>query len=170
MAEKKKGANTSTKAAAPEEEKKEPSPAPKKKSTTKKKSAKKDSEQEKEETRVSKLNEQVRQILEEAEQKGIKTNFFFASTLHRYVVQLNIMTNLEKKIKASGELVTKEYVKGRENLYVNPAVSEYNKTSTAANGTVATLMKILTTLNSDNPEGASKLATMLEKLNSDDED
>lgn len=116
----------------------------------------------------SKLNEQVKQILKEAEEKGIKTNFFFASTLHRYVVQLNIMTNLEQKIKQSGELVTKEYVKGRENLYVNPAVSEYNKTSTAANGTVATLMKILTTLNSENPEGASKLSKMLEALNNDE--
>lgn len=141
MAETKKGANKPTKAAAPEET-----------------------------AQSSKLNRQVKEILKEAEAKGIKTNFFFASTLHRYVVQLNIMTNLEKRIKTSGELVTKEYVKGRENLYVNPAVSEYNKTSTAANGTVATLMKILTTLNSENPEGASKLAKMLEELNSDDED
>lgn len=141
MAKTKEGANKSTKAAAPEET-----------------------------VQSSKLNRQVKEILKEAEAKGIKTNFFFASTLHRYVVQLNIMTNLEKRIKTSGELVTKEYVKGRENLYVNPAVSEYNKTSTAANGTVATLMKILTTLNSENPEGASKLAKMLEELNSDDED
>lgn len=151
MAETKKRDNKPTKAAAPDK-------------------TKEAAEEIKNATQNSKLNTQVKEILKEAEAKGIKTNFFFASTLHRYVVQLNIMTNLEKKIKKSGELVTKEYVKGRENLYVNPAVSEYNKTSTAANGTVATLMKILTTLNSENPEGASKLAKMLEELNSDDED
>ena len=42
-------------------------------------------------------------------------------------------------------LVTKEYVKGRANLVANPAISEYNKTSTAANQTVQTLIKIIRT-------------------------
>ena len=58
---------------------------------------------------------------------------------------MKIMSDLEKTIQEEGATVTKEYVKSRANLYVNPAISEYNKTATAANGTVATLMKILTT-------------------------
>ena len=44
-------------------------------------------------------------------------------------------------------LVRKEYVKGRGNVYANPAVAEYNKTTDSANKTVATLMKILKNFN-----------------------
>lgn len=40
-------------------------------------------------------------------------------------------------------MVTKEYVKGRENVYTHPAVSEYNRTTDSANRTVQTLMKII---------------------------
>ena len=39
--------------------------------------------------------------------------------------------------------MTKEYVKGRENVYTHPAVSEYNRTTDSANRTVQTLMKII---------------------------
>ena len=46
-------------------------------------------------------------------------------------------------MKEDGMLVSKEYVKGRKNLYSNPAVSEYNRTTDSANKTVATLMRIL---------------------------
>jgi hypothetical protein len=40
-------------------------------------------------------------------------------------------------------LVTKEYVKGRGNLYTNPAVSDFNRTTDSANKTVSTLLKII---------------------------
>lgn len=52
---------------------------------------------------------------------------------------MQILSELEKAIKEHGSTVVKEYVKGRENLCVNPAITEYNKTATAANGTVSTL-------------------------------
>ena len=92
------------------------------------------------------LNEQAKEILRIAEQHGVEQNFFFITTFKRYQVQLNILNDLEKNIKESGTLVTKEYVKGRENVYTHPAVNDYNRTSTGANQTVLTLMKIITTL------------------------
>lgn len=92
------------------------------------------------------LQEQAEEIMKRAEEKGVSTNFFFVTTFKRYQVQMKIMQDLEKQINEVGALVSKEYVKGRENIYTNPAISEYNKTATAANGTVATLLKILTTL------------------------
>lgn len=92
------------------------------------------------------LQEQADLIVKKAEEKGVSTNFFFVTTFKRYQVQMRIMQELEKAIKEDGSLVTKEYVKNRENIYTHPAISEYNKTATAANGTVATLLKILTTL------------------------
>lgn len=91
------------------------------------------------------LQQQADEILRRAQEKGVSTNFFFVTTFKRYQVQMKIMSDLEETIKEEGATVTKEYVKSRANLYVNPAISEYNKTATAANGTVATLMKILST-------------------------
>lgn len=92
------------------------------------------------------LNEQAQEILAIAEKHGVEQNFFFITTFKRYQVQISILTELEKVIKNDGALVTKEYVKGRGNVYTHPAITEYNKTSTAANQTVSTLMKIITDL------------------------
>ena len=89
------------------------------------------------------LNEKAQEILKMAEDTGVQTNFFFVTTFKRYQVQLSNLSELEKTIKETGTLVTKEYVKGRANIYVNPAVTEYNKTTDSANRTVTTLMKII---------------------------
>lgn len=89
------------------------------------------------------LNEQAREILKIAEDAGVQSNFFFVTTFKRYQVQLNILNELEKSLKADGMQVTKEYVKGRKNLYSNPAIQDYNRTTDSANKTVATLMRIL---------------------------
>ena len=89
------------------------------------------------------FNQQAKEILRIAEKYGVEQNFFFITTFNIYLIQINILDQLEKKIKEEGTLVTKEYVKGRGNLYTNPAITEYNKTSTSANQTVATLIKII---------------------------
>lgn len=89
------------------------------------------------------LQEQANEILARAQEKGVQSNFFFVTTFKRYQVQMQILNDLEKAIKEHGTTVSKEYVKGRPNLTANPAISEYNKTATAANGTVATLLNII---------------------------
>ena len=112
------------------------------------------------------LSEQADEILKQAESKGLLNNFFFKTTFQRYTVQLKIMNDLQKQIDAEGATVTKEYVKGRKNLYTNPAISEYNKTATAANGTVATLINIIKAF-SDEGEQGSKLKELVALLNDD---
>lgn len=89
------------------------------------------------------LNSQANEILKIAEESGAQSNFFFVTTFKRYQVQLNILNDLEKALKENGMTVSKEYVKGRKNLYSNPAISDYNRTTDSANKTVATLMRIL---------------------------
>lgn len=89
------------------------------------------------------LQEQANAILEQAEERGVSSNFFFVTTFKRYQVQMKILSDLEKAINEHGATVTKEYVKGRQNLVANPAITEYNKTATASNGTVATLINII---------------------------
>ncbi len=92
------------------------------------------------------LNEQAQEILEIAEKHGVEQNFFFLTTFKRYQVQIGILNDLERTIREEGTLVTKEYVKGRKNVYSHPAISDYNRTTDSANKTVVTLMKIITTL------------------------
>lgn len=89
------------------------------------------------------LNDQAKEIIRIAEESGVQSNFFFITTFKRYQVQLNILAELEKSLKEDGMQVTKEYVKGRKNLYSNPAINDYNRTTDSANKTVATLMRIL---------------------------
>jgi hypothetical protein len=108
------------------------------------------------------LREQAEEILKIAAQHGVEQNFFFITTFKRYQVQINILTDLEKTIRSEGTLVTKEYIKGRGNVYTHPAIAEYNRTSTAANQTVATLMKIITTLRDEQDAGADELLAFLQ--------
>ena len=95
------------------------------------------------------LNEQAQEILRIAEQHGVEQNFFFLTTFKRYQVQIQILNDLEKTIKEDGTLVTKEYVKGRKNVYSHPAIADYNRTTDSANKTVSTLMKIIISLRKD---------------------
>ena len=95
------------------------------------------------------LNAMADEILRIAAQNGVEQNFFFITTFKRYQVQIKILNDLEKTVRSEGNTVTKEYVKGRKNVYTHPAIGEYNKTSTAANQTVSTLMKIVMTMRDD---------------------
>lgn len=110
------------------------------------------------------LQEQAERLLEKAEEKGVQTNFFFRTTFKRYQVQMKILTDLEKAIAEHGATVTKEYVKGRQNLVANPAITEYNKTATAANGTVATLINIVRSFTEEGEGKTSKLEALLNEL------
>lgn len=92
------------------------------------------------------LKKQAEEVLKIAQEHGVEQNFLFITTFERYQMQLQILDDLKIKIEEDGALVTKEYVKGRENVYTHPAISEYNKTCTSANQTVATLIKIIKSL------------------------
>lgn len=110
------------------------------------------------------LQEQANAILERAQEKGVSSNFFFVTTFKRYQVQMNILTALERAISAEGAMVEKEYVKGRKNLYTNPAIQEYNRTTTAANNTVVTLIKIVEGFVDESAGQTSKLGQFLRGL------
>lgn len=111
------------------------------------------------------LQEQAKELLEQAEKRGVSSNFFFITTFKRYQVQMEILQQLEQAINDYGATVTKEYVKGRQNLVANPAITEYNKTATAANGTVSTLINIIKSL-----AGTDAIPGTFGKLDDDDDD
>ena len=98
------------------------------------------------------LQRRIREFADKATELGIADDLIFDTTFNRYVMQVNILEQLKEQIEDGELMVKKAYVKDRDNLYVNPAVAEYNKTSTAANQTAVTLDKLMTQLR----EGASE--------------
>ena len=45
------------------------------------------------------LQEQATEILKQAEERGVSSNFFFATTFKRYQVQMRILSDLEVAIE-----------------------------------------------------------------------
>lgn len=90
------------------------------------------------------LNEQAQEIIRIAEESGVQSNFFFVTTFKRYQVQLNNLTRVEKALQEDKRpTVDKSYVKGRENMMINPLIAQYDKGTDSANKTVATLLRII---------------------------
>ena len=114
------------------------------------------------------LNKQAEEILKLAEARGVQSNVFFTTTFKRYLVQIKILDNLENVIKEEGMTVTKEYVKNRKNLYSNPAVKEYNRTTDSANKTVATIMRILKNYDMTEVESEEEVDPLLLAINGED--
>ena len=114
------------------------------------------------------LKVQADAILKLAEESGLQSNYFFVTTFERYQVQLQILDDLKQAINDEGMLVKKEYVKGRKNVYTNPAVSDYNRTTDSANKTVATLLRILK--NFDVEQAQEETDPLLDIINGGDVD
>lgn len=105
---------------------------------------------------IKKLEEQEKNILLKAEENGLECDYLFTTAFARYKRQVRTLIALDKSIQDaidSGEtLVTKEYVKGRGNVMIHPAIAQFDKTTDSANKTVATLLKIFKTWGVDNTE------------------
>lgn len=114
------------------------------------------------------LNEQAQEILKIAEGYNVDKNFFFITTFKRYLVQINILNELESSIKADGVLVTKEYVKNRKNVYTHPAIQDFNRTTDSANKTVSTLMKIIKSFTGEDLDNTED--PLLKIINGGDDD
>lgn len=115
------------------------------------------------------IDEKAKEILRIAEQYGVEKNFLFITTFKRYTVQLDVLNELEKAISDNGATVTKEYIKGRKNLYTNPAIKEYNNAVNSANKTVTTLMSIIKTNSNNYNEDSNDDDQLMRLINGDDE-
>lgn len=113
-----------------------------------------------------KLKQQASEIMRLAEESGLQNNYFFVTTFQRYQVQLQILERLGKVISEEEILVTKEYVKNRQNVYTNPAVTDFNRTTDSANKTVSTLLKILKTADAEKNDDNDPL---MDVINGDEE-
>lgn len=99
------------------------------------------------------LNQQAKEILERATAKGVEHSFMFVTAFKRYEELITHLAELQKAIKKDGMMVRKEYVKGRENVYIHPAVNAYNATAAAADRTAQLLLRYIVQPLSDDGDG-----------------
>ena len=83
--------------------------------------------------------------------------YIFESTLETYFQLIKNFKVLKEALEADGCLITKEYVKGRQNVCIHPAMSEMNKTVNMLNSTAKTLIAIIKDLGSENKEEVDEL-------------
>lgn len=100
----------------------------------------------------AKLEQQERAILLKAQENGLECDYLFSTTFERYKRQLRTLEQLDEIIEKDGALCTKQYVKGRENVYIHPAVAQFDRTTDSANKTVSTLLRIFKNFGVDNAE------------------
>lgn len=74
-------------------------------------------------------------------------------------VQVSMLDELEKAFKEDGTTITKEYVKGRENIYVHPAIDKYTKISDSCFNKI---MKLNEMIEKGNPEDDDVLSKYID--------
>ena len=85
------------------------------------------------------IDKRLEQVLAQAERLGDEQKYYFLTTLERYQEQLGLLQDLKDDISAEGR-----YVKlANGSMKIHPAVTELNKTASAANNTLNTLLGIL---------------------------
>jgi len=92
---------------------------------------------------MSKEYTNIKDIKGLAKECGVDTNPLFISTLNNYeTVQLSI-ESIHNTLKSESLTVKKEYVKGRENQYINPVVKELPRLVDIANKTMNNMLLII---------------------------
>lgn len=92
-----------------------------------------------------------------AENLSEEHRYLFESTLETYFQLIKNFKVLKEALEADGCLITKEYVKGRQNVCIHPAMSEMNKTVNMLNTTAKTLITIIKELGAENKEEVDEL-------------
>lgn len=84
-------------------------------------------------------------LLRMAKDYGVDKNALFLQAVEQYTVQARVIQGIKAALdEEDSELLTsKEYVKGRANVYANPLVRELPKHADAANRTLQTMLTII---------------------------
>lgn len=109
---------------------------------------------------VAFLEEQANTLLELANNLGLQDNYLFNTTFNRYLLQLQLLKRLNEDFKASDSLVSKEYVKGRENITAHPLITKINQTIDSSNKTASLLFKLISNASDIKTEQKKKLDSL----------
>lgn len=100
-------------------------------------------------------------LIKLAKSYGVEKNALFIQAAEQYAVQQMVIKQIKAALEEGDELLTsKEYVKGRENVYTHPLVRELPKHADSANKTLTTMLEIITKLGKP-PKPEGKLAELM---------
>lgn len=116
------------------------------------------------------IEQKGKQILEQAKDKGLTDNFLFTSAFDRYLYQLKLLNQLQEECSKADTLVTKEYVKGRETVVLNPTIRGLNSVSSEANKTLNTLLKVIDSFGKSDGKKEDNSDILLDIINGSNED
>lgn len=112
---------------------------------------------------MAKNGKTYREIMKMAKEYGVEKNALFLTALKQYDVQQKVIDDINIVLSEEDNLMTtKEYVKGRENIYANPLVKELPKHADAANRTAGILLDIIKTLGHKKTTGSKLESLMLD--------
>lgn len=104
------------------------------------------------------------ELMELAKTYGLENNAMFISAANQYDLQQKVIQNIRNVIEDEDSLmVTKEYVKSRENVYANPLVKELPKHTDSANKTLGMMLNIIDTLGRKQEPKGSKLSELMDE-------
>ena len=83
-------------------------------------------------------------LLELAKEYHVENNALFLAAARQYQTQARVIELMRAQLEEDGSAVsTKEYVKGRENVYANPMIKELPKHADSASRTLSTMLEII---------------------------
>lgn len=87
------------------------------------------------------ISEEAEQIQHLAEEHGIDNNAIFRTQYRILLRFCKTLDQLEEILDADGMIVTKTYVKGRENTQAHPAIASFKETAVSAEKVISGIRK-----------------------------
>ena len=95
---------------------------------------------------MSKEKDRYAELCDMAKDYGVEDNALFLSAAQEYAIQRKVILMIEKALTDDEPTVTKEYVRGRQNLVSHPLIQQLPKHVDSANKTLKVMLDIITGL------------------------
>ncbi len=109
------------------------------------------------------IKKRLKGIIQEYNDKDDLSDIVLQSQLITLLDQLDQLDKIKKEVKKQKVTSTKEYVKGRENIVINPLEKFLGETQSRKDKTINTIVKILKDLNMTNND-STELLTLLNNM------
>lgn len=111
---------------------------------------------------MAKAKNTYAELMKLAERYGVDDNALFVASAEQYAIQSEIIKEIQKSLQDEDNLMTtKEYIKGRLNVYANPLIKELPKITDSANRTLNTMLDIILKLGHEKKESVSRLESLM---------
>ena len=106
---------------------------------------------------MAKAVSSYRKLLKLGKEYQVEKDEDFKAAAMTYAVEAELIAKMRTQLAEDGMTVTKEYVKGRENVCVHPLVQEIPKHVDCANRTLGIIGKIIVERGKEKPDGEDPL-------------